>query len=136
MFMKVNKWNNILTYKKLYFASWVHTDLQFPNKYHVVCFKVPSLLICNSLHQQWRTPAMRTSFLIYFFIYPLSLSLSSSLNLSLFIHILIFYITRLYLLFCLECFFVFLFYVLSHVWLFVTPWTIAHYVPLSMEFFS
>lgn len=69
MFMKVNKWNNILTYKKLYFASWVHTDLQFPNKYHVVCFKVPSLLICNSLHQQWRTPAMRTSFLIYFFIY-------------------------------------------------------------------
>ena len=24
--------------------------------------------------------------------------------------------------------------VLSHVWLFVTPWTIAHLAPLSMEF--
>ena len=25
-------------------------------------------------------------------------------------------------------------YVLSHVWLFVTPWTVAHQAPLSMEF--
>ena len=25
-------------------------------------------------------------------------------------------------------------YVLSHVWLFTTPWTVAHQAPLSLEF--
>ena len=31
-------------------------------------------------------------------------------------------------------FFFFFFYLLTHVWYFATPWTIAHQVPLSMRF--